>query len=63
MTEATPGKYSKGIHIKMLPDGRFENEIDTMRDIVPIIDELKLKWKDKLKTLNWEKDKANEELV
>jgi len=45
MTEPTPGKYSKGIHIKMMPDGKLERDIEMMRDVYPIIEELKAKWK------------------
>ncbi len=63
MTEPTPGKYSKGIHIKMLPDGRLDNGVELMRDVAPIIEDLKGKWREKLHLNTQEKDKVNEELV
>ena len=63
MTEPTPGKYSKGIHIKMMSDGKFERDIEMMRDVLPIIEELKEKWKLKLQDLTYEKDKISEEFI
>ncbi|CDW88927.1 UNKNOWN [Stylonychia lemnae] len=63
MTEATPGKYSKGIHIKMLQNGQFDNSVDMIRDVAPIVEELKLKWRDKLDQYSEDKQRLNQVIV
>jgi len=52
LTEATPGKYSKGIHIKMQEDGTFQNDVEMVRDVAPIVEDLKLKWRDKIEIIS-----------
>lgn len=55
MTEPTPGKYSKGLHIKMLPDGRLDGVAQMESDVRPIVEELKTGWRDKLDVYNQDK--------
>ena len=50
-TSSTSGKYSKGVHIKMRPDGVLENDYDIYRDVQPIVNDLVSKWKFKLEKI------------
>ena len=47
----------------MLPDGKFDSDIDVMRDIFPIVEDLKSGLKDRFQEITTEKDKINEDLV
>eukprot|EP00347_Sterkiella_histriomuscorum_P009840 403339673 len=63
LANSTPGKYSKGLHIKMLPDGRLDGVAQMENDVRPIVDELKLRWREKLDIYDRDKAQLNDELV
>ena len=47
----------------MLADGSLENNYDINRDVQPIVEDLKSKWKFKLEKNQSEKDKVTSEMV
>ena len=55
-----PGGSNKGIHIVMSQDGKLNSgKYQLQRDLLPIIDELKLKWKQKIQILQVQKEQID----
>lgn len=65
VTEVEDNKYHQGIHIVMSTDTGLLNhgKIDLYRDVVPLVEDLKSKWKAKISSLQQESDKLSHELV
>ena len=62
--EVMKGGYSQGIHIQMGPDGLVnKGTIQLERDIQPIIEDMKAKWKTKIAKLNGERDQITQQVV
>ena len=62
-SEETNGKYRRGVHIRMKIDGRLENDFEILRDVAPIVDDLKLKWRGRLQELSDQKSQLSQEMV
>lgn len=59
----TPGKYARGVHIVMNGDGLLENRVQMEQDVRPLVEELKVSWREKIENYDLQKGELTDAIV